>query len=392
MSRFDFDKVIDRSDTNSVKWNYSEKYTGRKDLLPLWVADMDFRAPDEVLKAVEERVAHGIFGYATYPPSYFRAVREWMEKRHGWIVPEEWIVPIPGVVPTIRIALEAYTRPGDKVIIQPPVYHPFRRVIARNGRQVVQNPLIRSFSGYHMDFDQLERIVDDDTRVLLLCSPHNPVGRVWRREELGRLVEFCDKHHIILLSDEIHSDIVMPGHAHIPAGSLFEANKNLSVTLTSATKSFNLSGISCASAIVPDPELRKALKHELGVESLEIPNVLALVATETAYRTGAPWLDALLAYLQDNYAFAASYLREHAPILKVYPLEGTYLMWIDFSETGISDEELKRRLLDRGVWLDEGPIFGDGGEGFQRVNIACPRSTLEAGLEKICRAITPPKP
>lgn len=389
MSRFDFDEVVDRSDTNSVKWNYSEKYTGRKDLLPLWVADMDFRAPAAVLKAIEDRVAHGVFGYATYPPSYFQAVREWMEKRHRWQVAEEWIVPIPGVVPTIRIALEAYTRPGDKVIIQPPVYHPFRRVIARNGRQVLQNPLRRSAARYEMDFDQLEGIIDEDTRLFLLCSPHNPVGRVWRREELERLIAICEEHRIILLSDEIHSDIVMPGNTHLPVGNLYGGRRNSSVTLTSATKTFNLSGISCASAIVPDPEHRRALKHQLGVESLEIPNVLALVATETAYRSGAAWLDALLSYLQDNYLFATGYLREHAPSLTVFPLEGTYLMWIDFREAGIPDEELKRRLLEAGVWLDEGPIFGDGGEGFQRVNIACPRSTLEAGLEKICRAITP---
>lgn len=385
---YNFDKTIERRGTNSLKWDYAKRFTGRdEELLPLWVADMDFEAPEFITRALHERVDHGVFGYSQYPPSYFAAVREWLARRHDWQIEEEWIVPVPGVVPAIGLAVEAFTRPGEKIVIQPPVYHPFRAVIMRNGRHTVENPLRREAGRYRMDIDQLEEAIDGETRAVLLCSPHNPVGRVWTREELSALSEVCERRNLLLISDEIHCDLLIDGHRHLPAATVREETRDRTITFTSATKTFNLSGLSCANAIIPDPALRAAFSRQVLAESLQLPNLMSVVASEAGYREGAAWLDELLAYIGDNYRYLRSYLAEHAPELEVFPLEGTYLVWIDLSTKGISDEEIKERLLDAGLWLDNGPIFGTGGGGFQRVNIACPRSILEDGLARLLRAI-----
>lgn len=384
---YNLDEPRDRRGTNSLKWDYAKRIAGREGLLPLWVADMDFEAPPCITDALKKRVDHGIFGYSQYPSSYFDAVRGWISSRHGWEVSEDWIVPIPGVVPAIRIATEVYTRQGEKIIIQPPVYYPFRNVIATNGRRVSENPLRRDGASYRMDIEQLESVIDDDTRALLLCSPHNPVGRVWSKKELAGVVEVCNRHELVLISDEIHCDLTMPGHKHIPSATLFPPDANRSVTFMSATKSFNLSGISCANAIIPDPVIRRQFARQVGREWLTLPNVMSIVAAEAAYREGAEWLEQVLAYVDGNYRYLTEYIASKDPDLVVYPLEGTYLVWVDLSKKGLTDDEVKERLLDQGLWLDDGPMFGTGGSGFQRINIACPRSTLQAALELFLKAL-----
>lgn len=385
---YDFDELIDRKGTNSAKWDYSEEITGRRGLLPLWVADMDFQAPELITSALIDRIRGGVFGYSRFPASYYEAVRSWLSRRHRWNISTDWIVPIPGVVPAIRLAVDAYTKPGEKVVIQPPVYYPFRSVIAGSGRQVLENPLRREGAAYRMDAGQIEEILDDDTKAVLLCSPHNPVGRVWSEEELRVLVEVCDKHDLLLISDEIHCDLVMKGNRHIPTSTLFAGKQDRTVTFTSATKSFNLSGISCANAIIPDPAIRREFSRQIAKNWLQLPNVLSVVAAEAAYRGGDEWLDQALAYMEANYHHLVEVLATRAPSLTVFPLEGTYLVWIDFAATGIPDAELKERLLDAGLWLDDGPMFGTGGSGFQRINIACPRATLDDAVGRIIRAVT----
>jgi len=388
---YNFDEIIERRGSDSVKWNGSPAGArpagGRADLLPLWVADMDFRSPQVVLDAIAKRVDHGLFGYMVHPVAFLAATREWQAMRHGWEVAPESLVPVPGVVPSIQIAIEAFTHPGEKVIIQPPVYHPFRLVAIANGRQVVENPLRRSVARYEMDLDHLARVIDSDTRLLVLCSPHNPVGRVWSQQELRNLVDLCAERGVIIVSDEIHSDLILAGHRHIPTGLAAGAKAGHVVTLVSATKSFNLSSLSCAAAIVPDPSLRSRFKRQIERAALNHHNPLSLTASEAAYRHGVEWLEALLAYLAENYHFLVAYLKEHAPALEVIPLEGTYLAWIDCSRTGLSDAEMTKRLLAEGVWLEEGTKYGTGGEGFQRLNFACPRATLEEGLARLSRAL-----
>lgn len=384
---YNFDEQIDRTGTNSLKWDYTRRFTGREGLLPLWVADMDFRAPEVVTRAMISRIAHGIFGYAHYPPSYFEAVRGWLRRQHGWEISEEWIVPIPGVVPAIRIAVEAHTHTGEKIIIQPPVYYPFRKVIAHNGRRVVENPLVRKGERYLMDLEHLEEVIDDETRALLLCSPHNPVGRVWSAGELTALTEVCRRRGLLLISDEIHCDLTLSGNRHVPAATLFPDGDSRTITLMSATKSFNLSGISCANAVIPDPAVRRDFARQVEKEWLQLPNLMSIVAAEAAYREGADWLTQALAYIEANYRYLVRFFEEEAAELVVFPLEGTYLVWVDLAKTGLSDEEIKKRLLDEGLWLDDGAMFGTGGEGFQRINIACPRATLKEALDRFVRAI-----
>lgn len=384
--RYDFDELIERRGTDSVKWNGTPPGGAEEPLLPMWVADMDFRSPQVVLDAIAERVRHGLFGYLVQPASYLAATRDWLASRHGWEVDADWLLPTPGVVPSIQVAIEAFSRPGEKVLIQPPVYHPFRLVASANGRSVLENPLRRVGERYELDLEQLEQIIDADTRLLVLCSPHNPVGRVWRREELSALVELCAQRGVIIVSDEIHSDLVLGENRHVPTGLAAGKAADQVVTLLSATKSFNLSSLSCAAAVIPDPLLRGRFRRQLERAALNHHNPLSLIASETALRHGAEWLDELLHYLRGNWAFLVDYLASETPSLSVTPLEGTYLAWIDWSRTGLPDREITRRLRAAGLWLEEGTKYGTGGSGFQRLNFACPRKTLEEGLARLARA------
>jgi cysteine-S-conjugate beta-lyase len=388
-ARYDFDRFIERRGTSSLKWDSSMRLTGVDDLLPLWVADMDFEAPQEIRQAMSRRLEHGVYGYSVEPESFFRALEEWIRRRHGWETRREWMLTSPGVIPCLSAAILALTAPGDGIIIQPPVYHLFAMRINGNRRRVVENPLVLSGARWEIDFEGLERAIDADTRMLILCSPHNPVGRVWTRQELERLVEICSRHGVIIVSDEIHYDLVMPGFRHIPIASLSPEASNITVTLVAATKTFNLAGLGGSVAIVENAELRKRLDATQHAVFGGLGNVFAAVASEAAWREGERWLEELLAYIHANYQFAASFFREHLPAVGVLPLEGTYLPLVDMRSLGWTDDELSERLRRRGgVWLDEGLKFGHGGQGFQRLNLACPRAILSDALERVARALS----
>jgi cystathionine beta-lyase len=391
---FDFDRAVDRRGTSSLKWDFQERFTGLTpaeagELLPLWVADMDFPAPPPVLEALRRRLEHGILGYTLEPDSYYQAVIDWMARRHGWQVRRSWMLSCPGVVPTVSLAIRAYTQPGEPVVLQPPVYYPFRSCIESAGRQVAENPLLLEGDRYLMDFDGLEDLLDGGARLVILCSPHNPVGRVWCRDELVRLVELCRHKRAVILSDEIHHDLVLNGHRHTPTAAVSPEAAEITVTLTSATKTFNLAGLGGSLAITASRELRRRLRGERDSLWTGLANAFAAVATEAAYRYGEPWLEALLDYLEKSYAFLQEFLSEHLPAARVVPLEGTYLAWVDLRALGLSDEELKERILKEGqVWLDDGLMFGGGGEGFQRINLACPRSVLREALERMTAVLS----
>ncbi|UCF97498.1 MAG: pyridoxal phosphate-dependent aminotransferase [Spirochaetaceae bacterium] len=385
---YDFDTPVDRRGTASVKWDFSKRFAGLEELTPLWVADMDFPSCSEVIEALKRRAEHGVFGYTLEPESYYQAVIDWMERRHGWEIRRGWMLSAPGVVPSLSLAVQSYSRPGDRVIIQPPVYFPFKDSILNNERQVAENPLTLEGGRYTMNFDQLEQLIDERTRLLILCSPHNPVARVWSREELERLVEICQRHKIIILSDEIHHDLVLNGHRHLPTASLSEEAASITVTFTAATKTFNLAGLGCSLVIASDNDLRERFRGTLKRVWGGIANAFSAVATESAYRHGESWLSQVLEYIQGNYDFLVESLAEGLPEARVFPLEGTYLAWIDLRALGLSDEELKDRILKQArVWLDDGPMFGSGGEGFQRINLACSRNTLAQALDAMLRVL-----
>jgi len=387
--QYNFDKIIERRGTSSLKWDSSVRLTGVDGLLPLWVADMDFEAPPEIREPLARRLEHGIYGYTVEPESYFQAAQEWLERRHAWKVEREWMLASPGVIPCLSAAILALTQPGDGIVIQPPVYHPFAMRITGNGRRVVENPLLIEGKRWGMDFEGLESAIDARTRMLILCSPHNPVGRVWTREELERLVDTCVRRKILIVSDEIHCDLVMPGFTHIPIASVSPEASRLTVTLVAATKTFNLAGLGGSVAIVEDPELRKRLEATQHAVFAGLANTFAAAASEAAWRSGQRWLEELLQYIEGNYRFAVSFFAKRLPAVSVLPLEGTYLALLDMRSLGLTDDKLSDTLRRTGrVWLDEGRKFGRGGQGFQRLNLACPRAILSDGLERVCRAFS----
>jgi cystathionine beta-lyase len=383
---YDFDTVVDRRGTSSVKWDYEEKFTGMTGLLPLWVADMDFRAPPEIMDAIRHRVEHGIFGYVREPDSYFRAAAAWLERRHAWRVHTDWMVASTGVLPGLAAAILAFTQPGDGIVIQPPVYFPFPLRVISNGRRVVENPLVMKNDAWQMDLDGLERVIDAGTRMLILCSPHNPVGRVWERGTLSRLVEICRARDVLVVSDEIHNDLVMPGSRHTPIAALSEEAAANSVTLVAATKTFNLAGLGGSLSILPDKDLRARFQAVQYAVFSGAGNAVGIAAAEAAWLHGEAWLEEALIYIKANYDYLKRFLAERLPAILVFPLEGTYLALLDMRGLGLADAALKERLLrDARVWLDEGPKFGRGGEGMQRLNLACPRSVLADALQRLER-------
>jgi cystathionine beta-lyase len=380
---YDFDTVVDRHGTCSVKWDFEEKFTGMTGLLPLWVADMDFPVPPEIMDAIRRRVDHGIFGYVREPDSYFEAAAAWLQRRHEWSVQPDWMVASPGVIPSLAAAILAFTQPGDGIVIQPPVYHPFAMRVRSNGRRVVENPLVVRDGRWQMDLDGLEKAIDPGTRMLILCNPHNPVGRVWERDTLLRLSEICRARGVLVVSDEIHNDLVMPGFRHTPIAALSEKAAAGTVTLVAATKTFNIAGLGGSLAIVSDEDRRKkfeAVQHSIFAG---VANAVAVAASEAAWRHGEPWLEELLVYIKGNDDMLRRFLAERLPLVTAFPLEGTYLAMLDMSGLGLADGPLKERLLrDARVWMDEGTKFGRGGEGMQRINLACPRSVLSQALHR----------
>ena len=386
-----FDEVIDRSNTGSIKWDpfYLKEIFGREDLLPLWVADMDFRTPQPVIDALVERVKHGIFGYTGPDPiKYNNSVINWFKRRHNWILHEDWLVYSPGIVQACTYLIQRFTNPGDKVIIQNPVYYPFASIINNNGRRVVSNQLILDKSYYKMNYDDLEeKAKDPRAKAIILCSPHNPVGRVWTKEELTRLGEICLENNILVISDEIHCDLVYPKHEHIVFASISEDFAQHSITCTAGSKTFNLAGFQHSNVIISNEELRKSFKVQMEANALTIPNAFGALALQVAYDEGEEWLNSLIQILERNLDFLKSFLNENLPTVSVIEPEGTYLVWLDFRELGLDHKELEKKMLDEAkLALDSGYKFGAGGEGFERVNIACPLTILEESLERISKA------
>ena len=384
---FNFDQIIDRRGTYSLKWDFLQEKVGDEEIIPLWVADMDFLSPPSVIDALRKRAAHGIYGYTGWPDSYYQSIIFWMKKRFSWPIEKEWIIFTPGVIPALHLAVQAFTQPGDKVIIQPPVYRPFRLAVENNGRRLIQNTLVNQGGYYRMDLESLESQIDDQTRLLILCSPHNPVSRVWRAEELKELVNLCFNRGIIIISDEIHADLIMPGFTHLPTSQISSEAAEITVTCTAPNKTFNIAGLEMGNAIIPNHRLRARFQQALLKAGLFLANTFGVVATEVAYREGEKWLTAVINYIHQNYLFLQEYFGHYLPEIKITPLEGTYLAWLDFRAFHLSDKELQEKLLRKAkVWLDEGLKFGQGGQGFQRLNLACPRGLLEEALERIVKA------
>lgn len=384
---YNFDEVIDRTGTGSVKWDGRQARFGSSDAIPLWVADMDFRSPEPVVAALRSRVEHGIYGYTMATDGYYQAMIDWLSRRQGWQVEREWISHAPGVVPGLGFLLLALTEPGDKVIIQTPVYYPFKRVIEAHGRTVLANPLQYKDGRYEMDLEDLARKVDG-AKVLILSNPHNPVGRVWTREELEGLGDVCTEAGVVVISDEVHADLVFKPHRHTPFASISEKLAQNSVTCIAPSKTFNLAGFHTAAMITPNSELRKRYEDMLNTFSMNWINTTGAVALEAAFNHGDGWLDQVLYYLKENLDFLTLFFSLRMPEVKVVQPEGTYLVWLDFSALNLEPKQLDELMLKQGkVALDEGHLFGSDGTGFQRLNLACPRPLLASALEEMAKAV-----
>lgn len=385
---FNFDEIIDRKDNFSAKWSEMDKVFGSNDLLPMWVADMDFKTSPAIIDSLKKRLEQGIYGYTTRPESYNNSIKNWLSNRFNWTINTNWLLFSPGVIPTISLAIESLTEKNDKIMIQQPVYSPFSSVIKNNEREVVINPLLKLDNGdYIMDYEDIEKNIDG-VKMFLLCNPHNPVGRVWRKEELEKLGDICVKHNVIIISDEIHSDIIYKNHKHIPFASINDSFANNTITCMAPSKTFNIAGLQCSYAITSNKKYFEALDKAFTRIDIKRNNAFSLVATESAYKNGEQWLDQLLVYLESNADFVIDYINNNIPKVKVKKPEGTYLMWIDFSELNKTDLEVKKALLNVGkVALNYGPSFGVGGDGFHRLNIACPKSMLEDALNRIKLAV-----
>jgi cystathionine beta-lyase len=383
---YNFDEYVDRHGTNSIKWEKMEELFGKNDLLPMWIADMDFRTPHQIVEALKKRAEHGIFGYTFRPDAFYDSARQWISKRNNWNVEKEWMVDSSGVVSAIIIAVLSYTKPGDGIIVQPPVYYPFFNVIKNNDRKILYNDLIFENGRYTMNFEDLENKVKD-AKMLILCNPHNPVGRVWTEEELARLGKICLENDVIIASDEIHSDFIYEGYKHVHIASLDGLSKR-TVTFIAPNKTFNLAGIPASISIIPDEGLRKSYGETMVALGIETSNIFSITATEAAYRYGEEWFEALLKYLRGNIEFLKAFLNDRLPDVQVVVPEGTYLVWLNFRKLGLTDDELSNLIIKKAkIALDGGNMFGHGGSGFQRMNIATPRSLLKDGLESICKAV-----
>lgn len=387
---YNFDERIDRKGTNCVKWNPDdlEERFGERDMLPFWIADMDFQVANEIEETIKKRAAHAVFGYSNGDEPK-KAYLEWAKRRFQWEVKLEEIVTTPGVVPALNIAVQTFTELGDQVIIQQPVYYPFQNAIENNGRVVSCNQLIYENGQYHIDFDDFEqRAKDPMTKLFILCSPHNPVGRVWSKEELSRLAEICLKNDVLIVCDEIHNDLIFSGNRHHVLASLDDRYAQNTITCVAPSKTFNLAGLQYSMIVIPNEERRARFSESLEKLSIGEPNPFGIVATEAAYRFGEKWLEELLVYLEKNYQFLKGYLAEHLPKVKVPDHQATYMVWLDFQAYDLSDEELEDLIFHQAkVALDGGTWFGKGGSGFMRMNIACPKSLLEEGLERIVKVL-----
>ena len=388
--QYDFDTVIDRRGSSCLKYDFGIARKGRDDLLPLWVADMDFALPDEVLDDIISRTRHGVFGYTDPDGAYYEAVRGWHQRRHGFTIKDEWITVAPGVVYAIACAIRAFTKPDEAVIIQQPVYYPFMETIRQNGRKLVNNQLVYRDGSYVIDFDDFEKkIIENDVKLFILCSPHNPVGRVWTKEELVRLADICKEHNVYVFADEIHSDFVYPGYEHTSFMTLGDEYTEKLILGTSPSKTFNMAGLQVANAIIPDAKTRQRYRMENDASGYSQGNTLGLVATASVYTKGEEWFDQLLSYLWQNISYVRDFVKDNLPDVRLIEPEGTYLVWLDFSGYTDSHKDLEKLIVDEAkLWLDPGIIFGKETALFERINIACPQSVLSEAMNRIYDAMT----
>jgi cysteine-S-conjugate beta-lyase len=386
----DFDRIISRDHTDSVKYDGRGEYFGTSDVLPLWVADMDFAAPEAVTQALLTRAAHPIYGYSRYPAALFEALIDWLQLRHGWAIERDWILLAPGVVPSLHAAVLAFAEAGEGVIVQPPVYFPFFSAVTATSRRLIENPLHLHEGRYEMDFEHLEECARDAS-LLLLCSPHNPVGRVWTREELAQVLDIAERHDLVVLSDEIHHDLIYPGQQHPVLATLID-NPARVVTAAAPSKTFNIPGLGLSALIVPDPARRKALTRAFDLLHAGNYNPFSSVAFSAGYQQGAAWLDELMAYLAQTRDFALRFARDNLPGIRVIEPEGTYLLWLDCRELCATrdwdDAALKRFCVEQAkVGMNPGTVFGGGGSGFMRMNIGAPRAVIETALQRLAAAL-----
>lgn len=385
----DFDKVVDRKNTSCLKYDFAVKRGMPADILPLWVADMDFKTSSYIQDAVAAQAEHGIYGYTESGDSYFEAVQSWFFTHYDWKVEEKWLVKTPGVVFALAMAVQAFTQENDAVMIQQPVYYPFSGVIKDNGRRIIDNTLVQDEAGsYHMDLaDFEEKIIREKVKLFFLCNPHNPVGRAWTREELEKIGDICYRHHVLIVSDEIHADFVYE-RKHQMLVNLKKEYEEITITCTAPSKTFNIAGLQVSNIFIPDNQLRHRFKRQIAASGYSQLNAAGLAACEAAYRYGEEWYNGVKAYIRENISFTKKFLEERIPKVKMLEPEGTYLVWVDFRALGLSNRELEDLIIHKaGLWLDSGAIFGAAGEGFQRINVACPRVTLQTALEKIETAV-----
>ncbi|MFZ3129631.1 MAG: PatB family C-S lyase [Desulfosporosinus sp.] len=385
---YDFDKIIDRHHTGCIKWDFNQRTFGREDILPMWVADMDFPAPEAVVEALVNRAKHGIYGYSDGMDGYYEALIDWMQERHGWEIQRDWISFSPGIVPALNELVRGLTKLGDKILVQFPVYPPFFQAVKNHGRELVSSQLTLENGRYAMDFADLEEKFGCGVKMMILCNPHNPVGRVWERVELERLGQLCLTHGVLVIADEIHGDLIYKGYRHIPFASLSPELALLSIICTAPSKTFNLAGLQTSNLIIPNAKYRLAFRASLNLTGIHYPNVFGMTAMEAAYRHGSDWLDQLMDYLLGNLKFLNSFLDRELPQITAIQPEGTYLVWLNFRALGMKPKALQQFLVhEAGVGLSPGYLFGPGGECFARLNLACARSVLEEGLQRIKTAV-----
>lgn len=386
---YDFNQIIDRRNTNSLKYDFAIERKKPSDILPLWVADMDFQAPSEVLDAIHKAVSHGIFGYTEVKKDYFDVLHDWLYRNFHWDTREDWLMKTPGVVFAITLAIRAFSKEGEGILIQQPVYYPFHEAILFNHRKLVVNSLVYEEDKYMIDFDDFEnKIVTQNVKLFVLCNPQNPVGRVWTKDELTRMGNICLKHNVIVVSDEIHCDFTYPGYEHTVFANLNEEFAGNSIICTSPSKTFNLAGLQISNIFIKNDNLRLKMKRELDASGYSQCNTLGLVACKAAYQYGEPWLKELKAYLYENLSFTREYLKVHLPNITLIEPEGTYLIWLDFRKLNLTRKEMEQLIVHTAkLWLDPGHIFGPVGEGFERINIACPRAILKKALDQLTEAV-----
>jgi len=390
-SGFDFDHEINREDSNSVKYDGRQAMFGKNDVIPVWVADMDFAAPPAVTQALAQRAAHPIYGYTLFPDSLYDSLIDWMQRRHSWVIQRDWIVLCPGVVPSINAAVMAFTQSGESVIIQPPVYFPFFSAVMQTGRKLIQNPLHLANGRYTIDFNHLEQCAKD-AKLLLLCSPHNPVGRVWQPAELERLLDIAAKHDVVIFSDEIHADLIYPGNHHHTLAAFPEYNAKI-ITAVAPSKTFNIPGLNLSALIIPDQSTRNAVTQVFNTLHISASNPFSIAAFEAAYCEGEAWLEALLIYLRDTRDCVEAFLAKHVPEIKVIKAEGTYLLWLDCREWNRTDAQLKHFFIhEAGIGMSPGTLFGEEGSGFMRLNIGAPRQTVLSVMQNIKQAMQNNRP